>query len=82
MDPKTTPVIVSATRTPIGKFLGALAPLTAPKLGAVAIREACRRAGVPAEAVEEVIMGHWAPGSPVPWRRSPSTRCAARASRP
>ena len=58
MDPKTTPVIVSATRTPIGKFMGALAPLTAPKLGAVAIREAIRRAGVPAEAVEEVIMGH------------------------
>jgi acetyl-CoA C-acetyltransferase len=58
MDPTTTPVIVSATRTPIGKFLGALAPLTAPKLGAVAIREAVKRAGVPADAVEDVIMGH------------------------
>jgi acetyl-CoA C-acetyltransferase len=58
MDPKTTPVIVSATRTPIGKFLGALAPLTAPKLGAIAIREALRRAGVSADAVDEVIMGH------------------------
>ena len=57
-DPKLAPVIVSATRTPIGKFLGALAPLAAPRLGAVAIREAVRRAGVPAEAVEEVIMGH------------------------
>jgi len=58
MDPTTTPVIVSATRTPVGKFMGALAPLSAPKLGAIAIREAVKRAGVPAEAVEEVIMGH------------------------
>lgn len=52
------PVIVSATRTPIGKFLGALAPLTAPELGAIVIREALRRANVPPDQVEEVIMGH------------------------
>ena len=51
-------VILSATRTPIGRFLGALAPLTGPQLGAVAIGEAMRRAGVPAEAVDEVIMGN------------------------
>ena len=43
-DPRTTPVIVSAVRTPIGKYLGALAPLSAPDLGAIAIREAVRRA--------------------------------------
>lgn len=52
------PVIVSATRTPIGKFLGALSPLSAPELGAIVIREALRRANVPADQVEEVIMGH------------------------
>ena len=52
------PVIVSATRTPIGKFLGGLATLSAPDLGAIAIREALRRSGVPASEVEEVIMGH------------------------
>lgn len=57
-DASRQPVIVSATRTPIGKFLGALAPLTAPELGAIVIREALRRANVPADQVEEVIMGH------------------------
>ena len=51
------PVIVSAVRTPIGKFLGGLSSLSAPELGAIAIREALRRSGVPAEAIEEVIMG-------------------------
>jgi acetyl-CoA C-acetyltransferase len=53
-----SPVIVSATRTPLGRYLGGLTPLTAPELGAVAVREAVRRAGVDAGAVEEVIMGH------------------------
>jgi acetyl-CoA C-acetyltransferase len=57
MDPKTTAVIVSATRTPIGKFLGALAALSAPKLGAIAIREAVKRAGIAMDAIDEVIMG-------------------------
>ena len=57
-DPSRTPVIVSATRTPIGKFLGGLAPLSAPQLGAIAIREALKRAGLPAKDVEEVIMGN------------------------
>ncbi len=52
------PVIVSATRTPIGKFLGALSPLSAPELGAIVIREALRRANVPADQVDEVIMGN------------------------
>ena len=57
-DPQTTPVIVSAVRTPIGRFQGGLAPLAAPKLGAVAIREAVRRAGVAPGEVDDVIMGN------------------------
>jgi acetyl-CoA C-acetyltransferase len=54
----TTPVIVSACRTPIGKYLGGLSSFTAPQLGAIAIREAVRRAGVDTAAIDEVIMGH------------------------
>ena len=57
-DKSRTPVIVGAARTPIGKFLGALSPLSAPELGAIAIREALKRSRVPAEDVQEVIMGH------------------------
>ena len=55
---QTTPVILSACRTPIGKYLGGLAPLAAPQLGAITIREAVRRAGVDRAAVEEVIFGN------------------------
>ena len=55
---QTIPVILSAVRTPIGKYLGGLAPYPAPKLGALVIREAVRRAGVGDTAVEEVIMGN------------------------
>src|SRR3982074_908896 len=57
-DKSRTPVIVGAARTPIGKFLGALSSLSAPELGAVAIREALKRSKVPVEDVQEVIMGH------------------------
>ena len=57
-DPARTPVIVSAVRTPIGKFLGGLASLTAPQLGAIAIRAAVARSGVPASEIDEVIMGN------------------------
>jgi acetyl-CoA C-acetyltransferase len=57
-DATRTPVIVSAARTPIGKFLGALAPLSAPELGAVAIRAALERAGIDGSEVQEVIMGN------------------------
>jgi len=53
----TTPVIVSAVRTPIGRYLGGLVSFTAPQLGAQVIREAVRRAGVDGAAVDEVIMG-------------------------
>jgi acetyl-CoA C-acetyltransferase len=51
-------VIVGAARTPIGAFLGSLAAVPAPRLGAAAIRAALERAGVAAAAVEEVIMGN------------------------
>ena len=50
-------VIVGAARTPIGSFLGSLAKLPAPKLGAVAIKAALERAEVKAEEVDEVLMG-------------------------
>ncbi len=52
------PVILSATRTPIGKFLGGLAPLPAPRLGALVVRDAVARAGVDVATIDEVIMGH------------------------
>jgi acetyl-CoA C-acetyltransferase len=57
-DTARQPVIVSAARTPIGKFLGSLSALSAPDLGAVAIRAALERAGVPADQVQEVVMGN------------------------
>src|SRR5205823_7763134 len=57
-DTKTSAVILSAARTPIGKFLGGLSTLSAPELGAVAIRAAVERAKVPAEEIDEVIMGN------------------------
>jgi acetyl-CoA C-acetyltransferase len=50
-------MILSGVRTPIGAFLGSLSSLTAPQLGACAIREAVRRAGVEPAEVDEVIMG-------------------------
>jgi len=51
-------LILSAARTPIGKYLGSLAELTAPQLGTAALAEVLKRAHVPAERVDEVIMGH------------------------
>ena len=57
-DTSRIPVIVAAARTPIGKFLGALSTLSAPELGAVAIKAALERAGIPAADVNEVIMGN------------------------
>ena len=57
-DATRIPVIVAAARTPIGKFLGALSSVTAPELGAVAIRAALERAGIDGGEVQEVIMGN------------------------
>ena len=51
-------VIVSATRTPVGKFGGGLKDLSAPKIGAIAVREAVRRAKLEPKDVEECIMGN------------------------
>ncbi|HET7090422.1 MAG TPA: acetyl-CoA C-acyltransferase, partial [Anaerolineae bacterium] len=50
-------VIVSAARTPIGKFGGALSSLSAPRLGAVAVRAAVERAGIDPASVEEAMIG-------------------------
>src|SRR6266704_4553280 len=58
MTDSTTPVILSACRTPIGKYLGGLSALPGPRLGALVIREAMRRAAVPDNTVDEVIMGN------------------------
>jgi acetyl-CoA C-acetyltransferase len=51
------PVIISAVRTPVAKFLGALKGFSATELGAVAVREAVKRAGIKPDEVDEVIMG-------------------------
>lgn len=51
-------VILSAVRTPTGKFLGSLKGFTAPELGAIVVREAVRRAGLDQADVDEVIMGN------------------------
>ena len=53
-----TPVILSAVRTPIGKFQGGLASFSAPELGAQAVAEAIRRAGLDAKQVDEAILGN------------------------
>ena len=53
----TTPVILSARRTPIGRFLGGLARVPAPELGRIAIEAALEDASVPANAIDEVFMG-------------------------
>ena len=52
------PVILSAVRTAIGKFMGSLAPLSATQLGAIAVREAVTRAGLDPAQVDEVILGN------------------------
>lgn len=51
------PVIVSAVRTPVGKFLGGLSAVPAPRLGAVVVREAVQRAGIDPAQIDEVLMG-------------------------
>ena len=50
-------VIISAARTPVGKFLGSLKGFSAPQLGAMVVRESVKRAGIKPEDVDEVIMG-------------------------
>ena len=55
---KKESVIVGIARTPIGSFQGALSTVSAAHLGAAAIREAVKRAGIHTEDVDEVIMGN------------------------
>ena len=50
-------VIVAASRTPVGKFMGTLAGVKAVELGAITLQETLTRSGLPAELVEEVVMG-------------------------
>ena len=50
--------ILSAVRTPVGKFLGELSELPAPRLGAIVTQEAMKRAGVGPAQVDEVILGN------------------------
>ncbi len=50
--------LIAGCRTPIGRLLGTLSSLPAPRLGALAVGEALRRSGLPGDAVEEVIMGN------------------------
>jgi len=50
-------VIISAARTPVGKFLGSLKGFSATELGAIVVRESVKRAGIKPEDVDEVIMG-------------------------
>ena len=57
MSDKREAVIISAARTPTGKFQGALKGFSAPELGAIAIKEAVSRAGVDPAKIDEVIMG-------------------------
>ncbi|HET7622426.1 MAG TPA: acetyl-CoA C-acetyltransferase [Gemmatimonadaceae bacterium] len=78
-DPSRSPVIVSAVRTPIGKFLGALSSLDAPELGAIAIRAAVDRSGVPPEDIDEVIMGNVIQGGV---GQAPARQAAIRAGIP
>lgn len=58
MNKENEAVILSAARTPIGKFQGALASIPATQLGAVAVKAAVERAGINPEEIEEVIMGN------------------------
>ncbi len=55
---KHTPVIAAAVRTPTGKFLGGLSSFSAPRLGAIVIKEAVKRAGIEPDTIDEVIMGN------------------------
>src|SRR5215510_5848977 len=52
------PVIISAVRTPIGKFQGSLKPLSATQLGSIVVKAAVERAGLAPENIDEVIMGN------------------------
>ena len=56
--PDTAVILKGGVRTPVGRFLGGLSALSAPDLGAIAVRAAVQRSGIDAAEVDEVIMGH------------------------
>lgn len=72
-------VIVAAARTPVGKFQGALAELSAVQLGAIAVRETVRRAGIQAGIVDECVMGCVLPAG---LGQNPARQSALRAGLP
>ena len=78
-DRSRIPVIVSAARTPIGRFLGGLSGLSGPDLGAHAIRAAVERAGIDASLLDEVIMGNVVQGGV---GQAPARQAAIRAGIP
>ena len=77
-------VILSAARTPIGSFNGSLASIPAPRLGAVAIGEALRRARVEPGRIDEVLMGNVVSAGlgQAPARQAAISRASRRASGP
>jgi acetyl-CoA C-acetyltransferase len=78
-DTSRLPVIVAAARTPIGRFLGGLAPLSAPELGAIALQAALARSAIPAGDVQEVIMGNVVQGGV---GQAPARQAAVKAGLP
>src|SRR5271163_2979947 len=58
MPSSTQVVIIAGCRTPIGKFQGSLSDMTAPQIGAVAVREAVKRANLQPQQIDECIMGN------------------------
>lgn len=72
-------VIVSAVRTPLGNFNGALKDIGATKLGAIVIEEAVKRAGIKKDEVNEVIMGHVLPCG---YGQNPARQAAVQAGMP
>lgn len=72
-------VIVSAVRTAIGNFNGTLSSIGATQLGAIVIEEAIRRAGIPKEEVNEVIMGQVLPCG---YGQNPAKQAAVKANMP
>ena len=79
MSTKDPIVIAAAARTPLGRFQGELAGVTAPELGAHAIRAAVERAGIAADKVDEVLMGCVLPAGQ---RQAPARQAARGAGLP
>ena len=72
-------VIVSAVRTPLGSFNGSLSGIGATALGGMVIEEACRRAGIAKEEVDEAIMGMVLPCS---YGQNPAKQASVKAGMP